>query len=714
MNSGEDFEEDDEDEHEWTDNKAEEEDEWVETHQILSAREGLSPEEEACGALSDEAESAIPSFGVHTEDIAGPADAPTRNNFRRKVLNGTRKIALMTLHPIRTVKNGYARIRSRTSKRSVAASNVSGPEGEPTDEGEDFPVEFPVFEDFDDHEEGEDGPLWVPWDDAEDDEREEEEDAPLFAAQVTEILRQQLPQLGCAEPHWLSDMKATEAERRQGHGPLVVLLNTRSRRGALLHDWLASEDEEAAWAEHGAVRSPLRAHLIAAPDVKHLRAALRAVLAHQQELAALDRERSTTGAGAAPGPCVRVAIHGGDLYTHNVVREWVRLRQPPSGTRTQGKEKPAAVAGAAGNLSAGNMGADGVRFFLVPLGTKGRESTLSLQLAARDPHYGNLFLSDHWIELWESLAQNTPTKNTHTKRGDKRHQNTHMHNTHLLDAAAPDAIGSQIEDFLMQYLQGARDSFKINIAEVFVTCSSFVDAGPSTPGATSAGHLHQHHSEIVRQHTLPFISHLTFRAEEPAVRDTSASSSFSAECADGGGGGFRGPAAAVGTGAAGSGDGTGHMYLNEYDKAVAYYKAQNAMGTELGLAHMQSDAASDRTLTAVLPHTSATHPLSSPPQQYAGSPTRLPLLMRANSPLGVRPMDINLDFWVGVAGDFCKTSARGPYLDLQVRRVHQDGTLKDGAAAAAAAHTSCMSMQATFSKVSVRGHFLYTCTIESN
>jgi hypothetical protein len=699
MHSGEDLEEDDEDEHEWTDNRAEEEDEWVETHQILSARGGLSPgaEEEACGALSDEAESAIPSLGVHAEDIAGPADAPTRNNFRRKVLNGTRKIALMTLHPIRTVKNGYARIRSRTGKSSLAASSVSGPEGEPTDEGEDFPVEFPVFADFDDHEEGEDGPLWVPWDDGEDDEREEE-DAPLFAAQVTEILRQQLPQLGGAERHWCG---------HEGDGPFVVLLNTRSRRGALLHDWLVSEDEEAAWAEHGAVRSPLRANLVAAPDVKHLRAALRAILAHQQELAALDRGRSTAGPGA-PGLRVRVAILGGDLYTHNVVREWVRLRQPPSGTNTKGKEQPAAAAGAAGNLSAGNMGAEGVRFFLVPLGTKGRESTLSLQLAARDPHYGNLFLSDHWIELWESLAQNT-----HSKRVDKRHQYTHTHNTHLLDAATPDAIGSQIEDFLMQYLQGARDSFKINIAEVFVTCSSFVDAAPSTPGATSPGQPQQHHSEIVRQHTLPFISHLSFRAEEPAVRDTSASSSFSAEGADLGGLGLRAAAAAAaaGTGVAGSGDGTGHMYhLNEYDKAVAYYKAQHAMGTELGLAHMQSDAASDRTLTPILPHTSATHPLSSSPQQYAGSPMPpLPLLMRSTSPLGGgQPMDINLDFWVGVAGDLCKTSARGPYLDLQVRRVHQDGTLKECAAAAAAAPTSCMSMQATFSKKSVSEDIYFT------
>jgi hypothetical protein len=36
---------------------------------------------------------------------------------------------------------------------------------------------------------------------------------------------------------------------------------------------------------------------------------------------------------------------------------------------------------------------------------------------------------------------------------------------------------------------------------------------------------------------------------------------------------------------------TGHRYLNEYDKSVACLKAQHAMGSELGLAHMQSRAA---------------------------------------------------------------------------------------------------------------------------
>jgi hypothetical protein len=37
--------------------------------------------------------------------------------------------------------------------------------------------------------------------------------------------------------------------------------------------------------------------------------------------------------------------------------------------------------------------------------------------------------------------------------------------------------------------------------------------------------------------------------------------------------------------------GTGHMYLNEYDKAVAYFEAQHAMAISLKLARMQSDAA---------------------------------------------------------------------------------------------------------------------------
>ena len=38
--------------------------------------------------------------------------------------------------------------------------------------------------------------------------------------------------------------------------------------------------------------------------------------------------------------------------------------------------------------------------------------------------------------------------------------------------------------------------------------------------------------------------------------------------------------------------GTGHVYLDEYDKAVAYFEAQHAIAISLKLAHVQSDAAS--------------------------------------------------------------------------------------------------------------------------
>ena len=39
--------------------------------------------------------------------------------------------------------------------------------------------------------------------------------------------------------------------------------------------------------------------------------------------------------------------------------------------------------------------------------------------------------------------------------------------------------------------------------------------------------------------------------------------------------------------------GTGHMYLNEYDKAVAYFIAQDVLAISLKLAHMLLDAAMD-------------------------------------------------------------------------------------------------------------------------
>ena len=330
-------------------------------------------------------------------------------------------------------------------------------------------------------------------------------------------------------------------------------------------------------------------------------------------------------------------------------------------------------------MSAGNFGSEGVRFFLVPLGTKGRESSLSLQLAARDPYYGNLFLSDHWIELWESLAE------------------ARNRAPGLLETASPDAIGTQIVDYLVRYLQGARDSFKINIAEVFVTCSSFVDSGPSQPGASNPGH-----SEIVRQHTLPFISHLSFRPEDPPLRDPSAAPEGAA-AVYAAGGSLSGVVAAHGaaaTAAAGAAAGAG--------KGAGWRDASAGWGSPPAV---EGGAGAWETYASVsppLPPTSATHPLSSPPLQHAPSPLPLAPLVRAHSPSALaspaapsspQPMDMNLDFWVGVAGDSCKTSARGPFLDLQVRRVHQEGAPKDGGAAPTSSSSptssmSCMSLQA--------------------
>ena len=305
--SGEDIEEEDDEDNDWPD-RLDEDDEWVETHQILSASSNargvnvvlglpsaLQGDEQVMMGMAADARRntnfrakvlkgtlkvADVLQGAELSDVegddtganaAGARPGGRSNNFRAKVLRGTLKIANMTLHPMRAVKNGYARIRRRKNKGE--GRGVSGPEGDDLDEN-DY---LSPFGDDQDDDEAEDSLQWVAWDDGEDDEneREEEDEAHTptimpsqdIETQVTQILRQSAHEL---------------------QGPLVILVNTASRRGALLQDLMMVDDEHARWSEDVPLRASLRTIMVAAPGFKDIRAALRAVLAYRQDLDRLD------------------------------------------------------------------------------------------------------------------------------------------------------------------------------------------------------------------------------------------------------------------------------------------------------------------------------------------------------------------------------------------------------------------------------------------
>ena len=305
-------------------------------------------------------------------------------------------------------------------------------------------------------------------------------------------------------------------------------------------------------------------------------------------------------AADAAGRVVRIVILGGDLYTHNVVREWLRQRTL-QGQGAVDKHKECA---------ADNQ--EGLLFYVVPLGARGRETSLALQLSARDPNYADLFLSDRWGELWEAL---TDTAGEGAVSQDSLH-----------------GIVAEIEETLIQYLQQAHNCFRMNIAEVFVEVSDFVGG----EGLGAGGH-----SEIVRQHTLPFISNLTFRGTEH--------DGFCSPKAGGVGAGFfrtnslgtsPNEGGYLGSTVDGSGFTAGAMQVFQSPQGISSspLPGQGSIGVGGGLQKSQS----------------------------IGSWSKCETIST--------PVDLNLDFWVGVGTDFVKTSSKGSYLDVQLRRAHDQNS----------------------------------------
>jgi hypothetical protein len=345
----------------------------------------------------------------------------------------------MTLLPMRAVKNGYARIRSRRRSRQMDASGIE------VDNIEDA-EEMALGGDEQDEEDGEDESLqWAAMDDA-----DEEEEVEEVEAQEDEVCN--TPTVGHASTvaggvHREAALGYLDASGHGTVGPahvaavtsqevadilrdstdgVIVLVNVAARRWALLHAWLNAHDDQACKPRSS---SSLRRKAVAAPGTSAIRAALRGIMAYRQEL---DLRQELEDEGAV-GMQVRVMILGGDLYTHNVVREWVRVREVSGhGAIYQHKENAAILGGASDNY-------EGVCFYPVPLGGRGRsdgigfkgngKDVLASLLAGRDAQYGALFASDHWAQLWEAFAS-----------GDGG-----------MPAVA--TVGPQIESLLVRYLQ---------------------------------------------------------------------------------------------------------------------------------------------------------------------------------------------------------------------------------------------------------------------
>jgi hypothetical protein len=214
--------------------------------------------------------------------------------------------------------------------------------------------------------------------------------------------------------------------------------------------------------------------------------------------------------------------------------------------------------------------------------------------------------------------------------------------------------------------QDARECYRLNIAEVFVTSSAFVEG----EDAGARGSARSPPSQIVRNYTLPFIANLTFRA--PVLESIPLSPA----------GALEGPWSPGGVGAV----------------RAQLVRAGGQEAPVGGLAALQDGAQRERgTHTRHVPPTSSTHPLAAggggaedwqmqvqrgaggmgmegagsaaPPWSMGGQQQHAAAAARGqvSQAPALSPLELNLAFWVGVGGgEFLKTSSKGSFMDVQV------------------------------------------------
>ncbi|EKX51279.1 hypothetical protein GUITHDRAFT_134763 [Guillardia theta CCMP2712] len=197
-------------------------------------------------------------------------------NFRSKVLKGTKKIASMTLTPVRVVRNQYARIRAKNQKEHASSAAVGDLEEEA---GEDEAV-------FDD------GVLHMAGFD-----RRASEDVGGEHSEVTARVES-----------ILSDSASLDG------GSLVLLCNHSSSRGRYLYDVLTRRDSEA----RASTSQDLGRFCVKIACYLEIRAAVAVISAHLRKQQRQDRSA-----------VMRIGILGGDSFLHLFLQEMLNCQAEP-------------------------------------------------------------------------------------------------------------------------------------------------------------------------------------------------------------------------------------------------------------------------------------------------------------------------------------------------------------------------------------------------
>ncbi|KAJ1488195.1 PACS-1 cytosolic sorting protein-domain-containing protein [Baffinella frigidus] len=313
---------------------SDDEDEWVETCETVVDMDDLHGKE-AIGVIEDR----------ERENLA--------KVFRSKVLEGTRKIASITLKPVRAVKKGYNRMRSNVSSRGKQPQDHEAAGGDGVESGEG---------DSDESDPSDEDELQDPKPSRASEEEMDGEQVPIDERELVELVEAAL---------------ALPLDAREGKhtlrpaGPLVMLLYPGTRRGQQLKRLFDSlEDGTASTGAAGGMAS----RCISALSRKEIRVVLETILAHQRNIR-----------GEARG-ATRLALLGNDLYVHNVVQEYAELRLQNHSKEWE-TDPP-------------------IRFLIVPVGKRGRDLSISLHLAGLDPTYSALFFQgQNWLQALDSEEQ---------------------------------------------------------------------------------------------------------------------------------------------------------------------------------------------------------------------------------------------------------------------------------------------------------------------
>jgi hypothetical protein len=211
------------------------------------------------------------------------------------------------------------------------------------------------------------------------------------------------------------------AQEDSRHPASVLLLNDTSRRGARLRSWFEHRRAQ------GGVEGP-QDMCIYASTPSQMRAAFLWIVEDHYT-----RSENRLGKRVA----TRVGLLGNDAFVNMAVREYLALR---SMKQKQWDVDPP------------------MRFFIIPVGKRGRDIGLAQRLAQGDAEYSRLLGGDAWGAFFEG------GEGDDDERGDW-----------------DGGMGLEVEERIMEYMRGAHETVMLDIAEAFVTSTLDSDV-PSNNG----------------------------------------------------------------------------------------------------------------------------------------------------------------------------------------------------------------------------------------